>query len=53
MAKRGENHPEDLETKEEREARVEEMLVRARRAHRAAPKKKAPRKSQRDKKKTG
>jgi hypothetical protein len=46
MAKLGENDHEDAETKEERDARVDEMLVRAKRAHRPAPKRKAARKSQ-------
>ena len=53
MAKRGENDLEDVETKEEREARVQEMLVRATRAHRAAPKRKASRKPQQAKRKKG
>jgi hypothetical protein len=51
MAKRGENNHEDAETTEEREARVDEMLVRAKRAHRTAAKKKPARRPARDKKK--
>ena len=50
MAKRGEDTHEDDETKEEREARVDEMLNRARRAHRPATKKRAPGKPGRTKK---
>jgi hypothetical protein len=54
MVKRGENHDEDVETREERDARVEEMLVRARRAHRpVAKRKKAERKTSPEKKQKG
>jgi hypothetical protein len=49
MAKRGADHPEDPATKEEREARVTEMLARAKRAHRSSPKKKMASKSARKK----
>jgi hypothetical protein len=47
MAKHGENDPEDAAMKEEREARVDEMLHRAKRAHRPAPKKRVATKSAR------
>jgi hypothetical protein len=51
MAKRGDERPEDPAMKEEREARVTEMLARAKRAHRSSPKKKVASKSARTRKK--
>jgi hypothetical protein len=45
MAKRGEDGHEDPEMREEREARVDEMLTRAKRSHPTTPKKRAARKS--------